>query len=404
MSAQASSFIPRPLSPTSAAELFTAEQVNATARAIVTVSNGANELNRLQRVVVDALFHALIDRSVDLDGLEPISPEELADALGSCDQRLRHDVIHMMELVEILYSSNGSDRVDLAGIDRLRDFAVALDADPELLDDCRNRLAAARHLVSGDVDRSAYITGLHLPAVNGEAVDSVVAWTQPVTDGRLAQRWNALAELEEGTLGRGIVDFYRARGFEFPGDPGSVPPLLAQHHWVHVIADYGTLLEGEIEIFGFIAAASANPAAFTLLVMVLELFQTGELSGAAGIFEADPGHLDAAGVPDRLADALRRGRLCGEPVDFLEVDFFALADRSVEEVRNHFGVPPKSERARASGSVGPFEPGGISPFQWNAGQQQAVDRGVDYDSHGASTPQETGSQSGWESAAGVRRL
>ena len=36
--------------------------------------------------------------------------------------------------------------------------------------------------------------------------------------------------------------------------PGSAPPLLAQHDWVHVLADYGSTVEGELEVFGFISA------------------------------------------------------------------------------------------------------------------------------------------------------
>jgi len=37
-----------------------------------------------------------------------------------------------------------------------------------------------------------------------------------------------------------------------PARPGSAPPLLAQHVWVHVLADYGTRLESEIEAFALL--------------------------------------------------------------------------------------------------------------------------------------------------------
>lgn len=47
------------------------------------------------------------------------------------------------------------------------------------------------------------------------------------------------------------------------------------------------------------------------------------------------------------------------------------------------GIPPKSEAAIAAGAVGPWEPGGISPFQLKLGMSVAVERGEEYDSHGA---------------------
>ena len=98
-------------------------------------------------------------------------------------------------------------------------------------------------------------------------------------------------------IGRRVHDFYQARGFRFPGEPGSAPPLLAQHDWVHVLGDFGTTVECELEVFGFIARASHDPQAFALLAMAILLFQTGTLASAAGIFEADAGHLCATGMP-----------------------------------------------------------------------------------------------------------
>ena len=57
------------------------------------------------------------------------------------------------------------------------------------------------------------------------------------------------AEEADGSLGRRVTEFYRARGFAYPGRPGSAPPLLCQHDWVHVLADYGTTVESELEVF-----------------------------------------------------------------------------------------------------------------------------------------------------------
>jgi len=59
----------------------------------------------------------------------------------------------------------------------------------------------------------------------------------------------------------------------------------------------------------------------------------------------------------------------------------------LDEVRHEFGLDGAGARtleARMAGSVGPFEPGGISPFQDRAGRQKAQAAGRPYESYGAS--------------------
>jgi len=189
-----------------------------------------------------------------------------------------------------------------------------------------------------------------------------------------------------------VWEMYRARGFTFPGLPGSAPPLLAQHDWVHVLADYGTTVEAELEVFGFIARANDDMRAFSLLAMVVSLFETGYLRAGAGLFESDPGHLSAGEeMAIRLADAMGRGARCtdretGEDsIDYLRLDWFGLASLPLEAARERFHVLPKGAAAVAAGSVGPREPGGMSPFQLAAGRELAARDGFDYESYGATT-------------------
>jgi hypothetical protein len=153
----------------------------------------------------------------------------------------------------------------------------------------------------------------------------------------------------------------RARGFAFPGLPGSAPPLLTQHDWVLVLADYGTTVESELEVFAFVARANDDMRAFSLLAMVVSLFEAGYLRTGAGLSQASPGHLSAGhGMAFRIADAMRRGALCtdrdtgNDSIDYLRVDWFDLAPLGVEDVRARFKVTPKSDEAIAAGSVGPW--------------------------------------------------
>jgi hypothetical protein len=129
--------------------------------------------------------------------------------------------------------------------------------------------------------------------------------------------------------------------------------------------------------------------------MVLGLFETGYLFNAAkGYFEYDRGHFsrDAEHMAIRLADAMARGANTawylnnhGRPshTDFLGIDWFEYADWPVRQVRLYFGLPEKSAKAIDCGSVTPWEPGGISPFQYENGRKVADREGWTHDSFGA---------------------
>lgn len=207
-----------------------------------------------------------------------------------------------------------------------------------------------------------------------------VPWGHAGDDPALAARWRALEDLPDDSLGQAVSRFYRARGFEYPGLPGAVSPLLAQHDWVHVVADYGATIDNELEVFAFISRANDDPRGFSFLAMVVSLFETGVLSRGAGLFTPDTGHLQTAAMAHRLADAMRRGARCTGSIDFLALDWFDLAEQPLDTVRNHFGITTKSASVD---SPGPFDPGGMTPYQLATGRAAAATRGINYETWGA---------------------
>jgi hypothetical protein len=82
---------------------------------------------------------------------------------------------------------------------------------------------------------------------------------------------------------------------------------------------------------------------------------------------------------------MRRGALCRDSVlgtdsiDFLGLDWFALADLPVGTARRRFGIVEKTPEAIAAGSVSPWERGGISDFQLNVGRELAQRQGRPYE-------------------------
>ncbi len=357
-----------------------APEVLALSRGLLGVVAPDGGLTELQRLLIEAVVSAMTGFQPDLEA-EPIRPEEFAQVLSRRNVGFRTRIVQMVILYVLVLQP-----IPLDVVDRVERFAREAGVDEGMLSVAHEFATGSLGLAALDFERNGYTStwqpddeaALHLSShLSG-------AWDAVEDDAELAGRWHALEELPEGTLGRQVADFYRARGFAYPGTPGSAPPFLAQHDWVHVTADYGTTVESELEVFAFIARANDDMRAFSLLAMVVSLFETAYLPKAAGLFESDRGHLSQSGVAARLADAMRRGALCTGSIDFLRIDWFDYAPLRVDEVRRHFGVVPKSPGAVEQGSVGPWEPGGISPFQWEAGQALAHSRGRRYDSFGAS--------------------
>jgi len=365
-----------------------AGEASSTARGIASAAAPATGLTEVQRMLLEALWPAMTGHAVDLRDPEPMSPRQLAEVLRHRDKQFRSRGVQVMLLCALVLRPLPPEVAD-----RIAEFAAELGVDEAMIGVARQFAAGALELAAADFDRNGYTATWNaddLAALHA-STELQSTWGYAIDDPDLAHRWAALESLAPGTLGRRVWELYRARGFTFPGQPGSAPPLLAQHDWVHVLADYGTTVESELEVFAFIARANDDMRAFSLLAMVVSLFETGYLATGAGLFEADPGHLSAGRhVAVRLSDAMRRGALSrdtvdgDDSVDYLRLDWFALAPLSVSEARSRFSVEPKSPEAIAAGAVGPCDPGGISPFQQNSGRELARRLGRPYNAYGAS--------------------
>jgi hypothetical protein len=270
-------------------------------------------------------------------------------------------------------------------VERVRTTSATLGIDEATIDLAAELAAGQYELAAIDFDRNGYNAGYSAEraAVYHASSTLTVPWQSVPEDAELASRWRSLESAREGSLGLAVSRFYRARGFQYPGTIGSVSPQLAQHDWVHVVADYGATIDSELEVFAFIARANDDARGFSFLAMVVSLFETGVLSSGVGLFQPDAGHLQTHGMPERLADAMRRGALCNGSIDFLAVDWFELAQLPLDQVRRDFGIVAKSPSIV---SPGQFEKGGMTTYQLDAGKAYAESRRVPYESWGASLP------------------
>ena len=366
-----------------------ADEAALVARAMASAATPSNGLTEFQRVLIEALFPAMTGHSVDLSTYTSVTPEEFARALARRNLQFRSRVVQLILLCALVLRPLPEDVAE-----RITAFARELEVDEGMVDVARRFAGGALGLAAFDFERNGYTAGWQ--PEDTDALHTSVAlqapWDTDVHDPELAGRWSSLGDLAPDSIGRRVWEMYRARGFVFPGLPGSAPPLLAQHDWVHVLADYGTTVESELEVFAFVARANDDMRGFSLLAMVVSLFETGYLRAGAGLFEASPGHLSAGhGMAFRLADAMRRGALCtdrvtgSDSIDYLRVDWFDLAPLPLDDVRGRFHVTPKADVALAAGSVGPWEPGGISPFQERCGRELAEREQRAYESYGATS-------------------
>ena len=346
------------------------EVVRLVARGIATAVAPASGLTEVQAALLQAIATALTGVEVDYHQLEPLGADEFATLLSDRSEDYRQRIVHHMVLGELVLRPLP---VDVAA--RVAKYAQALGIDDRFVRVARRYAQGAFGLAWMDLRRSGFTQ--HLGQADLGNLHSTVGIEDPFVpqtpDPDLERCWKSFEALPPGSLGRGVWEMYDTRAFALPGTPEGPTAYLAQHDFVHVIADYGTNLKGELEVFAFIGRADPDPKGFAWLATLVGLFETGFIEDTGFFVKNTKEHnIQAPGMHHRIADAIRRGKtVCAEyDKDLFDVDYHKLAALPVEEVREKLAVPPKSEHALAGGSAGLFERAGMSELQ----QQRADER------------------------------
>ena len=292
-----------------------------------------------------------------------MSPQELAEVLADREVIARRRIVHHMVLAELILRPIPPEVAR-----RVSTYADALDIEDQFVRIARRYAQGAFGLAWLDLHHSGFAE--HWQAARMDQLKTSAELPDQlwggVEDPELAARWADFEQLPHDTLGHAVWEMYRGRGFALPGSAGGASAYLAQHDFVHVLADYGTNLFGELEVFALIGRADPDPKGFAWLATLIGLFETGYVA-SAGFFDGDlqQRHLDSPGMHARLADALSRGKVLCDTlgVDLLEVDYHAYVSEPVHETRAVLGLPPKSAKAQAAGSPGVFDRSGMSVLQ-----------------------------------------
>ncbi len=348
-----------------------AGEVTLVARGIATAVAPESGLADVQADLLEAIASALTGVSVDYRALEPLGPEELAEVLTGRDLGYRRRIVHHMVLGELVLRP-----IPVVVAHRVAMYAEALGVTDDFVRVARRYAQGAFGLAWMDLQRSGFVEHVREATddeARGRAVQTPDPFQPAQVDPELAARWTAFADLPPESLGRCVWEMYDERGFGLPGTPGGAPAYLAQHDFVHVLADYGTNLKGELEVFGFIGRADPDPKGFAWLATLIGLFETGYIS-STGFFDRDvrERNIRAPGMHQRIADSIRRGKVVSDRygIDLFEVDYYELAVRPVGEIRERLSMPPKSSGAIEGGSAGLFDLDGMSENQRRVAAQR----------------------------------
>ena len=307
-------------------------------RALVDVARARGEIPLPARRLIEAARGAFGLKPVDLDSVEPISPDELAEAIGR--KELRSQLVNGMIFVSL---SSGPPTDDQAAL--VRRFATGLGVDGpqlELLEKLVHhqllqfRYCMLRNTHLGDALKTQYrdvgLFGF------GKAILSMRGLSE---DRELAASFQAWASLPEGTLGNRVFHHFRDNGFSFPGEKHGFPQSIVFHDVGHVLAGYDTTTKGETLITGFQAGyRSARPDGGLFSALFgLSMFSAGV---DATFFRAE--HLGTGSigeVADRFFEAIDRGRALS--VDLSDDwDYAPYLELPLDEARARLGVPPKT--------------------------------------------------------------
>lgn len=293
----------------------------------------------VQRSVLGAVLSRFARTPLDVEGFTALPAEQVAAVLP--EGRLRDELAHVVVVLELLAHPLPPE-VEAAAERYLDDLGVRTPFVDIARDTAQEHLAA----LHADIIRNSWYTEETVRgALSGKLLElarSKLAYYAVGRDDTIARRWRALGDCPEGSWGRGVFEFYRCHDFPLPGEPHGIYEIGALHDWVHVLSDYATDPEGEIDVFAFIAGTMEDPKGFVQFIFTLALFQNASIDTVGGkhipIARADT--LSDPGAPERLADAFYRASCCTADV-MGGVDHFALADEPLEGLRSRWSVPPK---------------------------------------------------------------
>lgn len=300
------------------------------AMATVATHSGARECLPVTRRLIEATGQHLFELPADAISWDPITPENLTEALSEEDQRAF--ALELMALIPL-----ADKQEDAAEISTLDAFADAAGVKPIAVADL-DRLRDEKY------NRVLFDMGRRLAS---EAMGTDSNWqTLQQTmremrlklhaDKSLAHKYAELEGYPEGTLGHTFFHFYRDRGFMFPGEKNSLGLAVTRHDTLHILSGCNTDGTGEINVAGVEAGMIKDGASSEFLVQILQFFQTGIGFGkpVSGGYAVREDELD----PETLMQKIRIGMDMKTNIFDPKWDWWEAITQPVEKLRQELGI------------------------------------------------------------------
>lgn len=316
----------------------TPEEGAAGLRAMTTVARSRGEIPGPTRRLIEAGQKVLLGTAEPLDHLAPITPEELAAAIGRPE--IREQLVSGMVIASL--SSGEPPPVQAQTV---RSFANALHVKgPQLsaIEKIANhdvlffKLCVLRNGHLPDMIKNEY----HQGGVRG-VVKALAGLRGLREDPEVSARYRAWEKLPSDSLGAHLFRHYRNNGFALPGEKGGFPEAGLYHDFSHVLAGYDTTPQGETLVGGFIAGYRENRpdhGLFTAL-FVLSIFSAGVDVTPIGVGTSTG---TVGNVAERFLLAIQRGSAVREDLSD-DWNFWDYIELPLDEARTRLGVLPKTE-------------------------------------------------------------
>ncbi|MFT5433758.1 MAG: hypothetical protein ACI9OJ_004466 [Myxococcota bacterium] len=306
-------------------ELPTAVEAAPILRAFQTVARASSAVDERQAAMIQSA-RVVLGADLPSEPLTPITPEELAGAVTR--PAVRSQLIQGMVVLSLL-----DEEAEPGELAEIQSFATALDVAPDELKNLRQiveentmalRLDVARRIWLVDRLKQAWAEGGFRWLVRS------MATLKLMDDNSVADRYRALADYPEGSLGRTYYDHMREVGFPLPGEKGSQVEAVFIHDLTHLVSGYGTDATGEVLTAAF-SAGNRGKDPFTYIFFVLCQFHLGK--SFSPFAPTATGEFDAAAA----IWATRRGMEVN--VDMTETwDYWPDLELPVEDVRVRLGM------------------------------------------------------------------
>jgi hypothetical protein len=306
-------------------------------RAMKTIASAAGPIGPAQRGLMKAAKKMILHIDADIDALPPITPAELA--AGFPDPALRQQFVNGMLVVAVADGVPAPETIATAEA-----FGKALGIASPLLADLR--LLAEQHMLLFKLDflRRGHIADIMKNELRNKGLfgfaKRVAGMRGFAADPAGAARYRAWEKLPEGTLGRGLIDFYNQHGFSVPGERSGFPEAGLYHDFSHLLGGYSTEPEGEIEVASFTTGYKRERSFYVALFAVL-IFSTGVNMRPTADDFVTVGLLGKPGMAERMLAAIERGSKVTQDLSD-NWDYWAWIELPLDEVRRRLNILPKA--------------------------------------------------------------